>query len=260
MKFFSVICALLVFMIGQSTFAQSEKPTWADGYFEETAVSYLEVVAATGYDRDNARDNAVKMIIERRSLSTGTEAKVEITDSNISVYGNHDLIVKARVISEYYEHLGPGLYKSYLLVQTAKNPTFQFDSVRLTDKYPFSMSVFVPGMSQIKKGSTAKGACFIGGEVLFVGTAIVSQSLVKLNTNKLNSTHNTSLLLRYTNNANNWATARNISIAGAAVVYLWNIIDGIAAKGKQNIIYGDDISLYPYSDINFSGITLSFKL
>ena len=96
--------------------------------------------------------------------------------------------------------------------------------------------------------------------MLFVGAAIVSQSLVKLNTNKLNSTHNTSLLLRYTNNANNWATARNISIAGAAVVYLWNIIDGIAAKGKQNIIYGDDISLYPYSDINFPGITLSFKL
>lgn len=259
-KCISVICTLLLIMIWQSTFAQTDKPAWTSGYFNDMSRSYLEVKTAMGFDRSNAREKAIEQIMEDRGLSTGTEVKLEVNDHNISLYGSHDLIVKSRIISEYYERVEPGVYKAYLLVQTAKNPTYTFESVKLTDKYPFSMSVFVPGMSQIKKGSNAKGACFIGGEVLFVGGAIVSHCLLNYNLNKMNSTHNSSLRLHYINNANICMTTRNISIAGAVAVYLWNVIDGIAAKGQQHIIYGDALSFYPYSDFFSTGFTLSFKL
>ena len=257
---FFTICTLLFLLIGQSTFAQQQKPQWTDGYFKESSVSYLEVVTATGYDRSNAREKAVKQILERRNLATGTETDIKITGDNISVSGNNSLIVKARVISEYYERLEEaGLYKVYVLVQTAKNPAYSFDDVTLTDKYPFSANVFIPGMAQIKKGQTTKGACFIAGEIIFIGGAVFSQCMVSSNVNKIGSTHNSSLKYQYTQNANTWSTVRNVSIAGAVAVYLWNVIDGIAAKGNQHVLYGHNVSVSPYADFNSTGIALNFK-
>lgn len=253
-----LICTLLFLLIGRSAFAQ-QKPKWTEGYFDETSVSYLEVVSATGWEQDNAREKAVKLVLERRGLATGAEANVEIKGNNISVTGNHNLIVKARIISEYCERLEPGLYKVYLLVQTAKNPTYSFDTVKLTDKYPFTLGTLLPGMAQIKKGQTTKGVCFIAGEIVFLGGAIVSHNMMTDNINKINSTHNASLKKKYTKNANTWMTMRNVSIAGAVAVYLWNVIDGIASKGEQHVLYGHNVSLTPYSDFNSTGIALNFK-
>lgn len=253
-----LICTLLVLLIGQSAFSQ-QKPKWTEGYFEETSVSYLEVVSATGWEQNNARENAVKLVLERRGLATGTEANVEIKYNDISVSGNHNLIVKARVISEYCERLEPGLYKVYLLVQTVKNPTYSFDNVELTDKYPFNMGVLLPGLAQIKKGHTSKGVCFIASEIVFIGSALISQNMMTNNVNKINSTHNVSMKKQYTQNANTWMTMRNISIAGFAAVYLWNIIDGIATRGELHILYGHNVTVNPYVEFNSTGITLNFK-
>ncbi len=255
----SFTCTLLFLLIGQSAFAQQQKPKWTEGYFEETSVSYLEVVTATGYERSNAREKAVKQILERRNLATGAEINVNIAGDNISVSGEDNLIVKARIISEYYERLQAGMYKVYILVQTAKNPAYSFDDVTITDKYPFSASVFIPGMAQIKKGQTAKGVCFIASEIVFVGGAIVSHSMMQSNVNKIGSTHNASLKYQYTKNANTWTTMRNVSIAGAVAVYLWNVIDGIASKGEQHVLYGHNVTVAPYSDFNSAGIALNFK-
>lgn len=255
----SFACTLLFLLIGQSIFAQQQKPKWTEGYFEESSVSYLEVVTATGYDRSNARAKAVKQILERRNLATGAETNINIAGDNISVSGQDNLIVKARIISEYYEQLQPGLYKVYILVQTAKNPAYSFDDVTITDKYPFSASAFIPGMAQIKKGQTNKGVCFIAGEIVFIGGAVFSQCMVASNVNKIGSTHNSSLKYQYTKNANTWTTVRNVSIVGAVAVYLWNVIDGIAAKGEQHVLYGHNVSVTPYSDLNSTGIALNFK-
>ena len=53
---------------------------------------------------------------------------------------------------------------------------------------------------------------------------------------------------------------RNISIAGAAAVYIWNIIDGIAVKGEERVFLGmNNVSVSPYSDLNSTGIALNLK-
>ena len=64
---------------------------------------------------------------------------------------------------------------------------------------------------------------------------------------------------QYTKNANTWMTMRNVSIAGAAAVYLWNVIDGIATRGEQHILYGHNVTVNPYTDFNSAGIALNFK-
>ncbi len=255
------IGTLLFLMGGECAFAQTKKPKWAEtSYFEEGQNSYIEVVSATGWETNNAKEKALKAIVQRRSLAVGSDAKVTLSGDAIVVDGSKDLIVKSRVVSEYDEKLPNGEYKVYLLVQTAKRPDLALDPVSVTDKYPFSGRVFVPGMAQIHKGSVAKGACFIAGEVVFIGGIVVGECLRNSYVNKINSTHNADLRQKYIQNANICGLVRNISIAGAAAVYVWNVIDGIVAKGESHITLGNAaLTFAPYADFESSGLAVNIN-
>ena len=172
-----LICGVLSmpFMAGQ-LFAQ-ERPTWVNGFFTERPNSYVEVVSAVGYSEDNAREKAAQIIVERRSLATGQRAHISIHNSNIQVDGSDALTVKSRIVDQYTERLGAGEYRVSLLVQTAKNPEFQYEPVSVTNKYKFSPRVFVPGMAQIHKGQTTRGALFITGEVAAIGGIVAFEGL-----------------------------------------------------------------------------------
>lgn len=259
MKYFTGILAsiLFLFLAGLETYSQ-ERPKWVDGYFEERTNSYVEVVMGYGYDLSDAKEKAIQQIIRRRSLATGTEVTVTQDNSNISITSEKELIINSRIIDEYQERIRAGEYKVYLLVQTAKNPTLRMEKVKVSDKYPFSARVFIPGMAQIHKGNTAKGACFITGEIAFIGGIVASECLRQNYIQKSNMTLDTRLKKQYWDNSNKCVIARNISIAGAATVYLWNIIDGIVAKGKKNVFFGEaTVNIMPYSDMRSSGLALN---
>lgn len=253
-----MIGALLSILVGQSAFAQ--KPKWAEGYFEEGTNTYLQCFEGSGYDHDAARTKAVNKIYESRGIATGADVAVSVSNNDVMVNGKKDLIVKARIIEEYHEIASPGNHKVYLLVQTAKNPTFDYDPVQVTDKYKFSPRVFVPGWAQIYKGSTGKGIGFIAGEIVLVGGAIFADNMRKINVNKIQSTHNASLVNAYTKNANTWTTVRNMSIVGAGVIYIWNVIDGIASKGEKHVLLGDSrVKVSPYSDLQSTGLAININ-
>lgn len=235
-----------------------ERPAWIDGFFQEKQNSYIEVVSAFSYDEESARNKAASVAISRRSLATGAQANVLVRGSSIIVSGSDNLTVKSRIIDEYSEYLPEQGYRVYLLVQTAKNPTYDLEPVALSEKYPFSARAFVPGMAQIYKGSVTKGALFISGEVLFIGGIIVGELMAQSNYNKSLSTYDTRLKAAYIQNANTCRIVRDVSIAGAAVVYVWSLIDGIAAKGKRHVLVGDlKLTLNPYVDRYSSGLALN---
>jgi len=241
---------------GQST-SGGARPSWTDGYFKELKNSYIEVVSAFGYDLQSARNKAAGEAIHRRSLATGAETSVTVTDNDVRVNSSHDVIVKARIIDEYILHSSSG-YTVYLLVQTAKNPMLPYESVSISDEYAFSLRVFVPGMAQIHKGSTAKGIAFLASECLFIGGAVTGQLLASDNINKIASTHDASAKKAYTDNANAWSMVRNISIAGVAACYIWNVVDGTVAKGKKHVVTGRvELAMMPYSDFNSTGLNLA---
>lgn len=254
-----VVNALLLLMAGQSIFAQ-DKPKWADGYFKEANNSYVEVVVGFGYDLDDAKNKAMQQIVERRSLATGTDAVVTVQGGNLQITREKKLVVSARIVDEYYEHIAAGQYKYYLLVQTAKNPSYTVEPVTVSEKYPFSARVFVPGMEQIYKGSVTKGVCFITGEVVFIGGVVVAECLRVDYENKIAMTHNASLKQQYLDYANTCEIVRNVSIAGMAAVYVWNIIDGIVAKGKRHVFLGDMAMRFsPYVDMNSVGLAFNMN-
>ena len=252
-----IVLILFCLAVSLNLIAQ-ERPIWLNGEFKETSRSYLKVVVGSAnHSLDYAKDNALLQVIKDNQI--GTDAKVRQSGELIYIEGAKNLDLKARVIDEYYEKDGY-IYKAYLLVQIAKDKSYDFDKVTISDKYPFSARVFIPGMAQIHKGQKTKGACFITGEIVFVGGAILSHSMMNSNINKINSTHNSSLKYQYTKNANTWMTMRNVSITGAVAVYLWNVIDGIAAKGEKNVfLTNNNISIIPYTDLNSTGFALNFK-
>lgn len=257
---FVLFCALLPRIVAGQCTSSQERPAWVNGYFFEEAKSYIEVVSADGYDEENARNKAAAIAIERRSLSTGKRVQVTVQNGMVRIEGNDELTVKTRIIDEYREHCGAGQYRVYLLVQTAKNPTFDFEPVKVTNDYTFSPRVFVPGMAQLQKGSKAKGLFFILGETAFVGGIVIAESLRASYESKIGSTHNASDRTTYINNADNMQNLRNGFIAGAATLYLWNVIDGVVAKGKKHVVIGTaELHVTPYLTPSSSGVALALR-
>lgn len=257
--FLCFIGVLLITIGEQNAFAQQKKPKWAaEGYFEDGKTTYVQCISAIGYNYDDALKKAQNFVYQDRNVAAGTDVSVTINNDNVQVESQKTVTVKARIIDKYYEYIRDGEHKVYLLVQTAKNPTYEYDPIKLTDRYRFSPRVFIPGMAQIHKGSVGKGMFFITSEVVLVGGVIVFESMRTNNINKISSTHDAKEKEMYADYANSCATARNISIAGAIGVYAWNIIDGIAAKGKQHIILGDaTIKISPYTDYQSTGFALN---
>ena len=256
---FILLCTLFLLFAGQSAFGQ-KRPKWIDGYFEEFQNSYIEVVVGSGYDLNSAKEKASRQIIERRSLVTGTDATVSLSGNDVKVESEKKLIVSARIVDEYYEHVAAGEYKVYLLVQTSKNPAFTMEPVTVSEKYPFSAKVFFPGMAQIYQGSVIKGSCFISAEALLIGGIVVSECLRADYTQQISMTQNASLKQKYLKNSNTCTTVRNVSIAGAVALYVWNIIDGIVAKGQKHILVGETkMAFATYSDLHSVGLALNIN-
>ena len=76
-----------------------------------------------------------------------------------------------------------------------------------------------------------------------------------------NSTHDAGKIRSYADKRDNCANVRNGFIAGAAVLYVWNVIDGIAAKGKKKgIVIGDaQLRIAPYASPQSGGIALAVR-
>jgi hypothetical protein len=256
----SICIALLPLAMAGQSGAKQEKPEWVNGYTHDAGNSYIESVSATGPTEDEARNKAAAIIIERRSLTTGQRVQVRVKGNDVIIDGKDELTVKAHILDEYREHYAPGEYRVSLLVQVAKNPELKMERVNVTPYYPFSPRVFVPGMAQLYKGSKAKGIMFIAGEAAFVGGIVVAESLRASYESKIGSTHNAATMQDYIDNADTWSNVRNVAIAGAAALYVWNIIDGIAAKGKKRIwIHDNHVQIMPYATPLSSGLTLNVK-
>ncbi len=237
-----MICALSFF---PPAFAQTDKlkPTWAsENYHKVLENSYLEVAVVRGeQDLTKMRKVAQEEIERRRHSTVGVEG---------------DIWMKAKLVAEYLDTDGTG----YFLYQTQKNPTYTPESVSSTDKYPFSVRVFVPGYAQIYKGSYGKGAAFITGEVILVG-GIVTTEVLRLNYHEMWNGASPSYKKIYEQRARICAYSRNACIAGAVALYLWNIIDGAVAKGRPHLVDkdGKTLSFSPYISTDYTGIAMNFK-
>ncbi len=238
------LCTLSFSPLSGIAQASKMKPNWAsEGYHKDLEKSYLEVVVIKG------EQNLTKM----RQM-----AQTEIESRRHSTVGVKDEIwMKAKPVAEYFDNDGTG----YFLYQTQKFPNIVPESVSSTDRYPFSARVFVPGMEQIYKGCYGKGVAFIAGEAVLVGGIITTEFMRRNYSQKVAQTHNVSQKESYTRNANACAITRNVLIGGAAALYIWNIIDGVVAKGRPYIKVNNKTTLTfaPTVSSECTGIVMNLK-
>lgn len=242
-------------------YSDKEKPFWTNGYSSDHPNSVINAVSATGFSEKDARDKAFKLIIGNQSLATGQRSNVNVEkNGTITVTGQDNLTVKAQIRDEYSEHVAPGEFRYYLLVQTAKNPSYTLEPVNITNRYKFSPRVFIPGMAQIHKGQNVKGALFIGGEIAAVAGIIAFEGLRSSYESKIKMTHNATDIKNYIKKADDMKNIRNGFICGAVAIYAWNVIDGIVSKGKSHIEVGNaDMSFIPYTDIQSAGLLMAIN-
>lgn len=240
--------------------AQSVEPKWKSQGLMDLTYSYVEVVSADASTVSDARDKAAQAIVQRRNLAVGAEMKVKVVDGKITSSGDQKMIVTARILDEYAEEVGYNNWRVYLLVQTLKHPQYSFENITVTDQYPFSARSFVPGMQQLYKGQKTKGIMFIAAEVACVGGIVVSEGLRTSNINLINSTHNAQQRAQYTDKANMWQNVRNGFIAATAAVYVWNVVDALAAKGARYVKQGSaQFALAPYTNGETVGFAMNVK-
>ena len=65
---------------------------------------------------------------------------------------------------------------------------------------------------------------------------------------------------QYKNKSDNWETARNVCIGAAAGIWLYNIVDALAAKGARRVVVKKartSFAMRPYLTTEETGISMA---
>ncbi len=275
--FYSLLLLLLTLVPALGSSAQ-DKPRWAikgvsdingkrsnDSYrfvkFEtfggdlsqlrsEGTLPLVEYIASTnGLDADRAK---VELVTPASDIHTPAPNDSEgsaatARDYRIVFAGSPDHVFHARLIDEYssfdenvdmtYDYT---LYQLYA-VSTAEGQTPVYDDCSFTRSYnggALALSL-VPGLGQWYKGQKTKSYCIWGGEVLFIGAAILcdarSRHFLDLRNEAFND-GNTISESSYQSKHHSWRAFRNIAIAGAVGVYIYNLADALFSKGPRQVV------------------------
>lgn len=287
-----IVSAVATFVIMATAWAQSStelRPNWAYAVPSVPAGAnyFLSWGVGEGSDEQSATNAAWADALQRSLHELGV---VGITGQDIDAVALHGINavvkfnrMKRRVVSATEPiALAGGRMKVYVLIQVQRNVNgaddfYSLDTNRyrdrgferslaeynasITGKYPFSGRVFVPGWAQLHKGSRGKGVFFIVAEAAAVGGIVTCESLRHSYKSKASSAFDTNQKRRYDSRATNCTNVRNGFIVGAAAIYVWNVIDGIAARGKKQPLMVGDARLHisPYAVPQESGVLFSLS-
>lgn len=171
-------------------------------------------------------------------------------------------VSKADEFWEWWEYPGgEKRYRCFILYAVSENADKAVISdLKLTTGYGARgmwRSMIVPGWGQFYKGSRAKGACLLGSEVLLVGGIVIGENLRRDYIDKARRTLNVDFRRSYMTKADNWKNVRNACLAGAAALYVYNVIDAIVAAGMKRAV-GHRFTLSPHLAPGEGGVTLGY--
>ena len=276
-------------MIANAQSSTELRPSWAYSTpVPPTGANYfLSWGVGEGYDEQSAINAAWADALQKSLHELGVVGITQQDINAVATQGINAVVkfnrMKRRVINATEPiALSGNRLKVFILIQVQRNvngpddlyslntETFRdkhFDkqlkeyNASITGRYPFSGRVFIPGWAQLHKGSKGKGIFFIVAEAACVGGIVATESMRVSYESKYDSTHDVDKKRTYANKADNCSNLRNGFIAGAAAFYLWNVIDGIAARGKRKpFMLGDaQLRISPYVAPQTGGFALSLN-
>lgn len=253
-------------LLPSAVFAQDSsdklKPRWLHTSVEPKNVTFVyDVVSSQARTLDEARKAALATLISQAGLEGGATVKSDVqssvTDHSVNVDGKKSQVTEdyinvestlagepaeltAKKIDEYWSRDKFGYYNmKTLYARGPVNTRPVFDDVKITTNYGCTglwRSAIVPGWGQLYKGSTLKGTLIMGGTVACIGGIIYTDCMRNTYTNKINKTHNAASKREYVNRRDNFTTARTICIGTLGALYIYNLIDAIAAPGAKRIL------------------------
>lgn len=276
-------------MIANAQSSTELRPSWAYSTPVPPAGAnyFLSWGVGEGYDEQSAINAAWADALQKSLHELGVVGITQQDINAVATQGINAVVkfnrMKRRVINATEPiALSGNRLKVFILIQVQRNvngpddlyslntETFRdkhFDkqlkeyNASITGRYPFSGRVFIPGWAQLHKGSKGKGIFFIVAEAACVGGIVATESMRVSYESKYDSTHDVDKKRTYANKADNCSNLRNGFIAGAAAFYLWNVIDGIAARGKRKpFMLGDaQLKISPYVAPQTGGFALSLN-
>lgn len=172
--------------------------------------------------------------------------------------GDSTSVVYAKLVDDYDEFIDYELnvfqheyYQLYAVTNCNAAPVFdefRIEQVSNTDALARSI---VPGLGQLYKGQTAKGCAIMGAEAFFIGSAIVFECKRSYYSDK-----------GWRSKTRSWKEFRNIAIAGAGIVYIYNLIDAATAKAGHQVKVGKssslNVSVVPTANLG-AGVSLAWN-
>lgn len=250
--------------MGQREMTASDRlrPQWMHKLPVPSNLSFVYVVEkADGRTLEEAREACLLRLADNRQLMNTVHATAERdmeeevrqrfvngrlqeridnrSTVRVKVRGG-EVELTANRLDEYWEYAPIGgewryvCYTFYAVASSGLPPVF--DDVTFSTRYGmrgFARSL-VPGWGQMYKGSTAKGLCILGGEVVLAGAVIATESLRASYRKKMREQPR--FFQKYNTKADNWANARNVCIGAMAAVYAYNLIDAIVAPGARRTV------------------------
>ena len=250
--------------MGQREMTASDRlrPQWMHKLPVPSNLSFVYVVEkADGRTLEEAREACLLRLADNRQLMNTVHATAERdmeeevrqrfvngrlqeridnrSTVRVKVRGG-EVELTANRLDEYWEDAPIGgewryvCYTFYAVASSGLPPVF--DDVTFSTRYGmrgFARSL-VPGWGQMYKGSTAKGLCILGGEVVLAGAVIATESLRASYRKKMREQPR--FFQKYNTKADNWANARNVCIGAMAAVYAYNLIDAIVAPGARRTV------------------------
>lgn len=129
-----------------------------------------------------------------------------------------------------------GVYNAAVLYEVARNPDkVQYDPVEYTRHYglrPLWRSAIIPGWGQMYKKQYIKGSVILAMEAAAISIACVADNQRSSYMGKIRTETDMNAIRFYQNKANHWKNMRNAFFIGAGAIYVYNIVDAIASKGR----------------------------
>ncbi len=277
-----VTFALLSLMIVTSTslFAQNKsaaiQPQWVNNapkssnpqqqyiVVEDLGQSIIDLRA----NSNSSLSNYIKKEVQMRGVGESILKDAQINDYIRFLMSLDVDNFSQQKIDEYWEKTSTGHYRYYTLYAVSTEPGVMFEQARVTDRYGARglwRSMIVPGWGQFYKGSKLKGGLFLGGTVACAVGAIFTESQRTDYATKATQTYDVDHIRTYLNKSNNFETARNICIGGAAAIYIYNLIDAIVAPGAKRVkiikkeSFVNNLALSPVTTTEMNGFAATYK-
>lgn len=198
-----------------------------------------ELVRYLPRDWNISSTESMSSVMHSREGGSGSQFEREdIVTVDVVAQGS-PMELSCKLVDSYWERKADGTVQNYWLYQVASpDSPARFEETSVTTAYGARglwRSAIIPGWGQFHKGSYLKGGLILGGCAVMAGGIAAVESIRQDYVRRVGETHNADLRRSYAYKADQLATVRNVCIGVAGALYLYNLIDAIAAPGAKRI-------------------------